>query len=115
MKKFLLSLFALLSFVISAQARTYFEVGGIRYRVWQEPWDENPGEVYVAKSSDESSSYTGDINIPASVVYTKTYKVTGIESDAFKECSGLTSVTIPDGVTRIEDRAFRYKKHDRRP
>ena len=106
MKKFLLSLFALLSFVISAQAQTYFEVGGIRYRIWQESWDENPGEVYVAKSSDESNGYIGDITIPASVVYTKTYKVTGIESDAFKECSGLTSVTIPDGVTRIEDRAF---------
>ena len=107
MKKFLLLFFALLSFVISAQAQTYFEVDGIRYRVWQEPWEENPGEVYVAKSSDEMAEYSGDITIPASVVYTKTYKVTGIESDAFKECSGLTSVTIPDGVINIDWETFK--------
>ena len=32
--------------------------------------------------------------------------VTNIASDAFANCTGLTSITIPDGVTRIEDGAF---------
>ena len=33
--------------------------------------------------------------------------VTNIENDAFLGCSGLTSVTIPDGVTSIGHQAFR--------
>ena len=106
MKKILLSLFALLTCMVSAQAQTYFEKDGLRYYVWTEAWDDNPGDVYVAKYSDEMNEYTGDIDIPATVTYTKTYNVIGIQSQAFKDCSGLTSVTIPNSVTTIEDRAF---------
>lgn len=32
--------------------------------------------------------------------------VTGIGSNAFRDCTGLTSVTIPAGVTEIGDNAF---------
>ena len=47
-------------------------------------------------------------NIPASVTYSgTTYSVTSIGYDAFRRCSGLTSVTIPNSVTSIGSWAFR--------
>ena len=47
------------------------------------------------------------VNIPASVTYNdKTYNVISIGQEAFVECSGLTSVTIPNSVTSIGSLAF---------
>ena len=52
---------------------------------------------------------TGNLIIPSSVTYNgSTYSVTSIGNDAFWECGGLTSVTIPDSVTSIGDHAFYY-------
>ncbi|MBR6248903.1 MAG: leucine-rich repeat protein, partial [Muribaculaceae bacterium] len=46
-------------------------------------------------------------NIPASVTYSgKTYSVTSIGEVAFRNCSGLTSVTIPYSVTSIGSSPF---------
>ncbi len=54
-----------------------------------------------------SNEYTGDVTIPESVSYGgKTYSVTYIGWTAFRECSGLTSITIPNSVTSIGDYAF---------
>ena len=51
--------------------------------------------------------YNGDIVIPATVVYEGvTCSVTSIGDDAFQDCSGLTSVTIPNSVTSIGYAAF---------
>ena len=61
------------------------------------------GDTY----SNYSNEYTGSVVIPASVTFSgKTYTVTGIGVSAFRACSGLTSVTIPNSVTSIEDYAF---------
>ena len=51
--------------------------------------------------------YSGNVVIPESIVYNgNTYSVTSIGSSAFYDCSGLTSVTIPNSVTDIGERAF---------
>ena len=50
-----------------------------------------------------SRETTGAITIPSTL---GGYPVTGIGDYAFGGCSGLTSVTIPDGVTSIGDEAF---------
>jgi len=56
-----------------------------------------------------SNEYTGDIVIPETITYSgQTYSVTSIGSDAFFNCSRLTSVTIPNSVTSIGSYAFSY-------
>ena len=59
--------------------------------------------------SEYSNEYNGSVTIPKSVTYNgKTYSVTSIGSYAFFECSGLTSVTIPNSVTSIGSYAFAF-------
>lgn len=53
-----------------------------------------------------ASTVTGDLVIPATFIYnSKTYTVTEI-GNAFYNCAGLTSVTIPVSVTKISLYAF---------
>ena len=50
---------------------------------------------------------TGSLTIPSTVTYSgRTYSVTAIGMRAFRGCSGLTSVTIPNSVTTIGREAF---------
>jgi len=87
-------------FSLCANAQT-IQIDGIYYylndeaktaevdsRPWGEPYS---GEVVIL----ESVEYGGNV-----------YAVTSIGTSAFKNCSGLTSVTIPEGVTSIGDGAF---------
>ncbi|MBP1630158.1 MAG: leucine-rich repeat protein [Bacteroidetes bacterium] len=54
-----------------------------------------------------SPFYTGSINIPDSVAYNgNTYHVIGIAGSSFFNCSGLTSISIPNSVTYIGANAF---------
>jgi uncharacterized protein YjdB len=54
-------------------------------------------------------SLSGDLVIPETVSYNgRTYSVTTIDEFAFDDCTGLTSVTIPNSVTSIDYCAF-YK------
>ena len=51
--------------------------------------------------------YQGNVAIPEEVTYmNRTRKVTSIGEYAFSECSGLTSITIPNNVTSIGSYAF---------
>ena len=62
------------------------------------------GEYFVYNAGNEVS---GDLVIPSRVSDGKAiYTVTSIGEYAFYECSGLTSVTITEGVTSIGEEAF---------
>ena len=86
-----------------------FEVGGIYYNVTSLENLEVEVTSYCDYQDDEydEHKYSGDIVIPETVTYkNRILSVTSIESGAFRDCSGLTSVDIPDGVTQIGDYAF---------
>ena len=79
------------------------EYNEINYTVLTVPSGGENGTVEVGPYQDAS----GDITIPATITNGEnTYTVTSIGNSAFSMCSGLTSVTIPDGVTSIGDFAF---------
>ena len=97
-KRLFFSLIALLS-VLSAQASD-FEADGIYYNFLSGTTD----KVEVTSGDD---SYTGSVDIPSTVTHNgTTYSVTSIKQGAFLNCSGLTSVTIPNSVTYIGKQAF---------
>ena len=53
--------------------------------------------------------YSGDIDIPEKVSYSSVeFQVVGIGNNAFRECYGLTSVTLPNSITYIGRCAFYY-------
>ena len=75
--------------------------------------NENNTLVYKITSSTDveviagAGKYKGDIVIPSQVTISgKTYTVTSIANDAFKGCTGLTSITIPSSITSIGSSAF---------
>ena len=80
-----------------------FEKDGIFYNITSN----NPATVEVTCMNSDHHSYSGEVNIPATVEHGgKTYTVTAIGSRAFQECEGLTSVTMPNTITTIADYAF---------
>ena len=100
--KILLSLVAVLLTALSAQAYD-FQSGDLYYNVTS---DTTVEVAYQSKSSDNFQGLT-TATIPETVTYNgTTYSVTSIGKSAFKWCSSLTSVTIPNSVTSIEYEAF---------
>ncbi len=49
----------------------------------------------------------GDVTVPETVTLDKTYTVTQIRDEAFSDCSGLTSVTLPESINYIGNFAFK--------
>lgn len=71
------------------------------------------GIYYNRLSADElevtcgSVKYTGNIIVPETVEYRdKTFKVTQINADAFKSCTALATVSLPEGITSLPYSAF---------
>ena len=53
------------------------------------------------------TNYTGKVIIPSSITYDgKSYAVTSIGENAFQNCTGLTTVSIPSSVWHIQKGAF---------
>ena len=90
----------ILSVIFSISASAYdVEVDGIYYNL--------VSKANIAEVTEGDEKYSGSINIPSSIkVNDVDYAVTSIGDRAFYECSGLTSVTIPNSVTSIGNSAF---------
>ena len=76
-----------------------YKIGDLVYRL-----DTENQTAEVVKNNYE---YSGSITIPSIVEYNaEIYTVTSIGKSAFRDCTGLTSVTIPNSVTSIGEYAF---------
>ena len=79
-----------------------FEQDGIYYQFTGD------NTVGVAPKSSSYNSYSGSVSIPSQVIYgSSTYTVNSICANAFCNSTGLTSVSIPTSVARIEANAFK--------
>lgn len=105
MKSLITSALLMLALLLPATATAHdFEVDGIYYII-----NGNEATVTFRGTSyyEYSNEYSGSVTIPSSVTYNGTiYSVTSIGWFAFYNCSGLTSVTIPNPVTEIGYSAF---------
>lgn len=97
MRQFIL----LVMFIISATTRAYdVEIDGIYYNI-------KIPKAKIAEVTRGDIKYSGSISVPSSIQYDgDTYIVGGIGTQAFDNCSGLTSVTIPSSITSIGSDAF---------
>ena len=105
MKSLITSALLMLALLLPATVTAHdFEVDGIYYII-----NGNEATVTFRGTSyyEYSNEYSGSVTIPSSVTYNGTiYSVTSIGWFAFYNCSGLTSVTIPNPVTEIGYSAF---------
>lgn len=84
----------------SAIQAAEFKEGNIFYRTLSD------SEVAVIYPTDYSFTYSGSIVLPESITHEGTeYRVTTIAQQAFF-MSGITSITIPNSVTEIQQYAF---------
>ena len=101
-KKIFLSLLLALS-TLSVMAQTTFTVGDLNYRV-------NDDNVSVTVTGHvDGYNATGALNIPESVSHEgHDYAVTVIGNTAFMYYFYLTSLSLPNSLTTIEEGAFAY-------
>ena len=106
MKTKLLSLLVAL-FATTAIWAYDFIYNGLYYNITSKS-DKTVGVTYhVYKNGDRAYTGRTSANIPTTISYDgTTYSVTSIGQDAFRDCTSLTSITIPNSVTSIGYGAF---------
>ncbi|MDY6439135.1 MAG: leucine-rich repeat domain-containing protein [Prevotella sp.] len=85
-----------------------FESGGIYYNITSSTAPYTVAVTYQGTSySQYQNEYEGVVNITESVEYNgTTYSVTSIDEYAFRDCSTMFSITIPNSVKSIGSWAF---------
>lgn len=98
MKAFIINVILLLTILLPTSITGQnLEVGNIYYRIVD-------GHAIVTSGA---YPYYGDVAIPDSICHNdNVYPVAAIDRAAFRDCSALTSVTIPLTVTAIGEHAF---------
>ncbi len=96
--------------IVDGEFKEIANAGGIPFYYILHP--DNKTAVVTCKlptNEQNEYSYSGDIVIPETVNSDGVeYTVTSIGSYAFRYCSGLTSLTIPNSVTSIGIRSIQY-------
>ena len=105
---YLFKAIALVAFLACAlcasAATTTFSKDGIYYQLTT--YSDGRG-VLTVQNNGSFNTYSGVVHIPDSVTYNGvSYPVTGIGYQAFKNCTRLTGVTIPEGVTMLLNESF---------
>ena len=99
--KTLAILLACLALALPANAYDFVK-DGIYYNI-----NGNGTSVSVTYKDTNYNSYSGTVNIPATVTYNgSTYNVTSIGLSAFNNCTDLIRVVIPNSVQYIMNYAF---------
>ncbi len=101
MKKIYLILAAMLVGISSYAEKWGNSYNGIYYE-----FDDATMTACVMNHPSGNSNYTGNMTIPATIVYPEgTFTVTSIADEAFYQ-SNITSVTLPNTITSLGTRAF---------
>lgn len=83
----------------------YTKIDGIYYDVNLS--NKEATVTFLSNSKANADAYIGIITIPSVIsIHGVDFKVTTIGSEAFRYCSNLTSIVIPNSIERIENSAF---------
>ena len=98
----LLAVAAIAVTCLTASASDYIDANGIAYDL-----DNIAYSATVTYKTTSYNSYSGNVTIPAQVTTGGiTYAVTAVGDNAFRNCSGLTAITLGENIATVGNRAF---------